>query len=300
LGSPYFVEGAAGRVLMAAAERGDLIEVDEYLAAAVRASSETGLAWARASTALFLVWRRLLAGRVDEAEEAAAEALQVASDFGDPNALGFYAAQIYDIRRAQGRLGEIVELVEQSVTANPRLPFFRAMLATALCETDRAREGRDVFEPLVAGGFEQLAFDVTWLTAMTHCAEVAAHLEHRRAAEMLIELLSPWRDRLVSTGITCNGSAARPLGLVLATAGRLDEADDAFAQAAAVHERIDAPIELARTRLNWAEVLVVRDRRGDRDRALELLESAARTAEALGLGTVRHLARALLVELRAE
>ena len=63
--------------------------------------------------------------------------------------------------------------------------------------------------------------------------------------------------------MTCEGSVARPLGLALATAGRFDEADEAFAEAAAVHERIDAPIELARTRVNWAQMLTSRGQSGD-------------------------------------
>jgi class 3 adenylate cyclase/tetratricopeptide (TPR) repeat protein len=296
LGSPYHAEGASGRMLMAAAERGDLVEVDEYLDRAARFTAETDLPWSRFATALYSAWRRLLAGRIDESEEAAAEALQVATDW-DPNAFTFYAAQIYDIRRAQGRLGEIIQLLEQAVAANPRLPSFRVMLAAALCEIDRAHDAREVFEPLVEHGFEQLAFDVTWLTAMMHCAEVAAHLDHRRAAEMLNELLAPWRDRFVSTGITCAGSVARPLGLVLGAAGRLDEADEALAEAAAVHERIDAPIELARTRVDWARVLVIRNRPSDRGRARELLGLALSTAETLGLTTIKRRARSLLGEL---
>jgi tetratricopeptide (TPR) repeat protein len=296
LGSPYHAEGAAGRVLMAAAERGDLVEVDEYLDRAARFTAETDLPWSRAEVALYSAWRRLLAGRIEESEEAAAEAVQVAA-YWDPNAFSFYAAQIYDIRHAQGRLGEIIELLEQAVAANPRLPMFRAMYAAALCEIDRANEARIVFEPLAAGGFEQFAFDVTWMTAMMRCAEVAAHLEHRRAAEILTELLAPWRERFVSTGIAWAGSVARPLGLVLGAAGRLEEAYEALAQAASVHQRIDAPIELARTRVDWARVLVIRDRPGDRDRARELLGLALSTAETLGLATIRRRAQSLLGEL---
>ena len=113
---------------------------------------------------------------------------------------------------------------------------------------------------------------LAWLTAMTLSADVAAYLEHRAAAPLLAELLAPWRDQLAFSGMTCEGSVARPLGLALATAGRFDEADEAFAQAAAVHERIDAPIELARTRVNWARMLSSRGQSGDPERARELLD----------------------------
>jgi hypothetical protein len=110
-------------------------------------------------------------------------------------------------------------------------------------------------------------------------------------------LLAPWRDQLAFTGITCTGSVARSLGVALATAGRLDEADEAFVQAAAVHERIDAPIELARTQLDWARMLANRRRPGDLDRAPPLLDAALTTAGTLGLATIERRAQTLLVDL---
>ena len=96
-------------------------------------------------------------------------------------------------------------------------------------------------------------------------------------------MLAPWRDQLDFTGITCNGSVARPLGLALATAGRFDEADDAFAQAAAVHERLDAPIELARTRVDWASMLMNRGEPGDLEKARTLLDAALEDLGQAGL-----------------
>ena len=186
------------------------------------------------------------------------------------------------------------------MSENPGLPAFRAALADALCEVDRLDDARVVFEPLAANGFTDFPFDATWLTAMTLSADAAASLEHRAAARLLAELLAPWRDQLAFTGITCDGSVARPLGLALATAGRLDEADEAFAQAAAVHERIDAPIELARTRVNWAQMLTSRGQPGDLDRTRELLDTALSTATNLGLATIQRHARTLRAKIATE
>ena len=69
------------------------------------------------------------------------------------------------------------------------------------------------------------------------------------------------------------------------------------AQAASAHQRIDAPIELARTRVDWACVLMMRGRRGDHDRAREQVGLALSTAETLGLATIKRRAQALLGEL---
>ena len=135
---------------------------------------------------------------------------------------------------------------------------------------------------------------------MTLSVEVVAELEDQDAAEILAELLAPWRDQLAYNGVTCEGSVARLLGLALATAGRSDEAHEAFAQAVAIHERIDAPIELARTQVNWARVLASRSQPGDPARARALLNSALTTASDLGLATVQRHARRLLSVLTAK
>lgn len=83
------------------------------------------------------------------------------------------------------------------------------------------------------------------------------------------------------------------LGLLATTIGRFDDAEARFA-AAATHERIQAPTWLARTRLEWARMLLVRRQPGDVERARELLGQALATARELGLGNIERQAVALL------
>jgi tetratricopeptide (TPR) repeat protein len=300
LGAPNFRSGAAHNLASAAAGRGDLVEVDTNLRVRIRIAAETGLAPARWSAASHAAWRELLAGHIEEAEQAATEALRIATETGDPNALATYAGQIYCVRYDQGRLGEVIELIEQIVAEYPQFPGYRAALAHGLCEVERLDDARSAFEPLVTSGFSGFPFDLGWLTNMSACAEVAGYLEHQSAAALLTELLEPWRDQIAFTGITCTGSVARSLAVVLATVGRFDDAEDAFVQAAAVHERIEAPIQLARTHVGWARMLVSRGRSGDSDTARRLLDGALATADRLGAGTIRRQAQSLLVELGAE
>jgi len=89
-------------------------------------------------------------------------------------------------------------------------------------------------------------------------------------------------------------SVARHLGLLATTLGRYDEADTRFAAAAAIHHRIGAPHWLARTRLEWAHMLVARQQPGDEERARQLLRQALTAARELRLANVERRAVALL------
>ena len=297
LKNPDFRWRTANSAVFSATCRCNIVEVDENLGLMARIAAETGLISARWSVASHLAWRRLLAGHIAEAEQATTEAFEIATQSGQPDAFAYFAAQIYAIRRAQGRLDEIIDVLDQATVENPGLPAFRAAFAYALCEVERFDDAREVFEPLASNGFSHIPFHTTWLTAMTLCAEVAGHLGHRTAAAVLAELLAPWCDQLAYTGMTCEGSVARPLGLALATTRRFEEADDAYTQAAAVHELLDAPIELARTQVDWARMLSDRGRAGDLERARELLDAALTTATELGSATIEQQARALLATL---
>ena len=49
---------------------------------------------------------------------------------------------LYQIRTAQGRVGELVSLVEARVESSPGVPVWRIALAGALLESDRLDEAR--------------------------------------------------------------------------------------------------------------------------------------------------------------
>jgi len=72
------------------------------------------------------------------------------------------------------------------------------------------------------------------------------------------------------------------------------EAEARFSYAEATHERIGAPAWLARTRLEWARMLLARKGSGDTERARTLLAQGLATARELGLGGVERQAVAVL------
>ena len=208
--------------------------------------------------------REALAGRLDQAEQTAARALEIGVNSGQPDAFAVYGSHLMTIRHYQGRITELMDLIEQSAADNPGFPVRRASLANCYCEAGRVADARALLEADTADGFNAFPFDNLWTAAMTVYARVAAVAGDQRAASRLVDLLQPWRDQVATTGVLVLGSLAHPLGLALATTGRLDEAEDAFAQAAAVNERLGAPVLLAETHLELARLLRRRDCDSDR------------------------------------
>jgi hypothetical protein len=129
---------------------------------------------------------------------------------------------------------------------------------------------------------------------MTMAAEACAGLADVEQAAVLWERLAPCHQLFVNNVGAVTGAVPHYLGLLATTLGRFHEADVRFAAAAALHERVSAPTLLARTRLEWAHMLMVRHEAGDIERARHLLERALATARQLALGTVERRALAAL------
>jgi tetratricopeptide (TPR) repeat protein len=128
---------------------------------------------------------------------------------------------------------------------------------------------------------------------MTSLAVAAAHLQETASARALYDLLTPHAHQ-IDMMVTIAGSVAHYLGLLAASIERLDEADAHFAAAAAVHERMGAAPWLARTRLEWARMVLIRRKPGDAEQALDLLGQALETARELGLANIEREAANLL------
>jgi len=86
----------------------------------------------------------------------------------------------------------------------------------------------------------------------------------------------------------CLGSAARFLGRLAGAMGRHDEAAEHFERALAGNEALGAPVHLAQTQLDFAELLGAAN-----PQAARLIAHAAETAERLGLPTVTRRAASL-------
>ncbi|HEU4975308.1 MAG TPA: AAA family ATPase [Baekduia sp.] len=236
----------------------------------------------------------IIAGRLEEAEQHAHQALEIATASAQPDALPFFTSQLTNIRYEQGRLAELQPLIAQVVSDNPGIPAFRAVLALACCEGDLDDEARRLLAHEAATGFSELPPDVTWLPGLAIYAEVAAHLQHRVAAETLHALLVPCAGQVVFSGISAWGTVDHHLGALAAVLGRHDEAEEHLRRAAELNAALRAPIWAARTELALARLLLQRDRSDDRERGRALLERAATAAQRLGSATLARRAAGLL------
>ena len=275
-------------------EIGDRTESAACLDMAERLATELGqpaLLW---SAAWSRVGRLVQPGRLDDAEQTAVSAFEVGQACGQPDAYLFFGVQMFCVRREQGRLGEIEEILREMADRWPMFAIVHLCLAHSYCEQGREADGRAIYDPLAAGRFTAVGFDLAWMASMSICTDIAIQLGDVASAGVLYELLSPYADQVVATaGVPC-GAGAHYLGRLATTVDRFDEAAAQFADAAAIHERIGAPTWLARTRLEWARMLLRRGGPGDTEHAQGLLAQALSTARELGLTNVEQAAVALL------
>jgi hypothetical protein len=159
------------------------------------------------------------------------------------------AAQLFMIRRAQGRVAELLPAVEQAIAQFPVLAAWRTGLPLVLIAAGDEERARAEL-----AGIELAAIprDFFWLVAMTMLAEATAAL--RAPADALYTALAPYASRFVQIGYAaCDGPVSRSLGLLAGSRGdtaaavaHLEDAVRATAASPALHARAHA--ELARVR----------------------------------------------------
>jgi DNA-binding SARP family transcriptional activator/tetratricopeptide (TPR) repeat protein len=236
--------------------------------------------------------RLLLAGRLGDAEHAVSETRQLGVTAGQPDAHLFFGAQRYQLRFEQGRLHELADRLHQVLDERDQ-PATRAYAALAYCELDRTSDARRVFAPL-ATRVGELPVDLLWPEVTSLSAAICHSLRDRLLAERLLELLRPFSDQLVGHGVLWWGSVSHYLGLLASTLERYEEAEARFEAAQRAHDQFAAPTWLARTRLEWARMLLTRREPGDGEHARQLLGQALATARELGLANVERRAVELL------
>jgi hypothetical protein len=213
-------------------------------------------------------------GDLAEAETVAEQALQIGTDAAQRDAFMIYGAQLTAIRVFQGRGEEILELMEEAVEANPGIPAWRGGLAQVHGWLGRTRDAGAIVEEAARDGFDHLPWDQARTTALALYADAASCAGVNDAAAILYELTEPWKDQLVWNGASGYGHVRTYLGLLAATLGWDERADEHFGLACDVQEQKGMLLWAARAHLGWAEALAARGEsertRAEAARALQL------------------------------
>ena len=286
-----------GRAHQAASslESGDAQTAQADIAAHARLAEELPAAINKWAAMTMRALRALLLGSFDDAERLANEALSLQA--GRPNVMFTHLVQMALSRWEQGRLDELRDELQTVVEQFPGAAFARAWLSLAEAELDHSDQARGGLR-LLAEQLPQQPRDGIWMPAVALASVLSMRLNEPGPAAGLYLLLAPYAQHVISftspQPVACHGSASFYLGLLATLTAQWAAAVDHFETAIRVHERLEAGPLLARTRYEYARMLLIRGQTPDRDRALGLLDRALAPASTLGMAAVAEGIRTLL------
>ncbi|MEX2555954.1 MAG: AAA family ATPase [Actinomycetota bacterium] len=277
-------------------QAGDVARLDQTLARFAEAATESRRpGWAH----IVVTWRAmraLLDGRLADAEPLVLQQLAMVRALQSwiPPAL---MAQLFHLRREQGRLADIEAEARELAESSPQFPWSHR-LALLHLDLGRPDEAREIFERVAARDFTDLRPD-NLTFSLPLLSELAWALDDRRSAALLYERVLPYDGQcLLASGamVYCTGAAARYLGLLAFTLGRLDDAVRHLDEAATKHTHMGARLLLAHTECDLVMVRSARGAPGDHERAAQAADRVRATSEELGLVLVaRRLDRSATV-----
>jgi DNA-binding NarL/FixJ family response regulator len=176
----------------------------------------------------------LVAGALDEAQGAAADAIPRIAAVAPQMAAHVSVTWRFVIARERGEHADVGGMLRDAVRSMPAAPpSLRAMLAEVCALEGDLAGAREQLDVLGADGFDGVHRDMLWLGVLTMCAAAAAAVGDRRLCSSLYELLAPWEGRNALLGLA---AVDRPvsllLGLLARTLERIDAAVGHFERAA--------------------------------------------------------------------
>ena len=232
----------------------------------------------------------LCAGRLLEAEQAAARSHEWSRVLTGTDASGVYGVQMFGVRREQGRLAELAPIV---TTLAASAGAWRPGLASLLVELGMADEARSVLARVAGDGLDGFR-ESLWLASLSYLTDACTALGDETMAATLYPELAPYAGANLVIGhvVACYGAADRFLGMLAATLGDLERAATHFERAMELNHRMGARTWLAHTGYQYGKTLLARGD-GDRSRAAALLGEAETLAEQIGMPALLHRLEAL-------
>ncbi len=265
---------------------GDVTSVSELLNRAdnlARQLAQPHLIWlvsfSRAGLAIML-------GELDQAEREAQRALTLGVGIGKrTEAKAFRADQIAEIRRLQGRLGELGEGLRRAIQA-PQLDPVHSTLRY-LVELD---------DPTAASALDRIVTthgliprrDLAERAALDNLALAACRLHRRDLVGPLYAALEPYAETFGQSAVA-HHCGHHYLAHLAATSGDVSKAMGHFEAAAEIHERRKVPLLLAESLLDWADAIDRHQVAGPR--SAELRRWSAETLAGRKAGLLEHRAK---------
>ena len=159
----------------------------------------------------------LFDGDIDRADHRADELLHEAMGTDLRNLVLFASSLLYDVRRLQGRLAELLPWFDRVAARSERIPKVAAMQVEVLEAAGRHDDARSELEAMVAGAFRDIAPPEQPHSFAT-MANLAATLGVETAARALRQRLQPWAGLIVYDG---TGGVLDPVDDYLANLSRL-------------------------------------------------------------------------------
>ena len=242
--------------------------------------------------------RAAMHGRFDEGDRLAADARDLGLSLGHEAAQRIWVTNREARLRAADRHDEMLKWDLEARRARAMIHIAAAWqsMGSALtyARLERVADAR-MHVDLLPEEFRSTSN----LFAMSFVGEAAAFTGPRELALEMYERIKPLRDGYVMLGMSYlgwEGPWARILALLAAHLERWDDARGYFEDALARCRRLNARPYLARTEYEYGRMLMGR---GDGARARELIGSARRAAEELGMTGLIGLADAKLAGLGA-
>ncbi|HEV7771686.1 MAG TPA: AAA family ATPase [Conexibacter sp.] len=220
-------------------------------------------------------------GRLAEAEAMAERSREWGSLLAGRDASGTYGIQMFSIRREQGRLAELAPAVRILAAGGERDGPWRPGLVAVLVELGMEREARRELGRIAAEGIEGLRTSL-WTATLTYLADAASALGDEATAALVYPELEPLAGVNVMIGhlVCCYGAADRYLGMLAATLGETQRAEEHFERALELNRRMGMPTWVAHTAYEYARLL---HGRGAGAQAQVLAGEAGALAERIGL-----------------
>lgn len=280
---------AMAQAAMAAGRHAQVRSQLESLLASEEAQATQGHHYAAGT---MLVPMLLADGEFRAAEEFAEQQFLRGQSLSIIDEAGIYGVQMFAIRRAQGRLGQLLPLMRRILESGETV--WRAGVAALAAAAGDVAECRAQLEHFLSTGATDLPADVTRTGTIAFLADAAVVARDVDAASTLHTMLAP--D--AGFGIVMFPVSFGPANTVLAMLSRvMGELDRSTSECdAAIQEAVTStsPVYEARARLELATTLAERAGVGDSLRAHEEAAIALAIAERVGMADVIERARRLL------